>query len=66
MEEDGGRAQLLQQVPVFFTGYALLCVAVSLLVFRHVEEPARRWLRSRLTARVRPESPATLVGSART
>ena len=52
--------------PVFFTGYALLCVAVSLLVFRHVEEPARRWLRSRLTARVRPESPATLVGSART
>lgn len=52
--------------PVFFTGYALLCVAVSLLVFRHVEEPARRWLRSRLTARVRPEPPATLVGSART
>ncbi len=46
--------------PVFFTGYALLCVVLSLAVFRYVEEPARRWLRSRLAARPRPAPPAPL------
>ncbi|MBJ6765631.1 acyltransferase [Myxococcaceae bacterium JPH2] len=35
----------------FFTAYALVSVAVSLAVFRYVEEPARRWLRQRLTTR---------------
>ncbi|MBU8894845.1 acyltransferase [Corallococcus sp. M34] len=37
--------------PGFFTAYALLSVAVSLAVFRYVEEPARRGLRQRLTTR---------------
>ncbi|QSQ20101.1 hypothetical protein JY651_33180 [Pyxidicoccus parkwayensis] len=47
--------------PGFLTGYALRCVAVSLGVFRYVEEPARR----RLAARERPAPAAGLdVGMA--
>lgn len=46
--------------PGFFTGYALFCVAVSLAVFRYVEEPARRWLRARLATSGRPASAASL------
>ncbi len=50
--------------PAFFTGYALVCVVTSLAVFRHVEEPARRWLRSRLSTRERPVPQASLGGGA--
>ncbi|NMO15628.1 acyltransferase [Pyxidicoccus fallax] len=46
--------------PAFFIGYSLLCVAASLAVFRYVEEPARRWLRDRLSARVKPALQAPL------
>jgi peptidoglycan/LPS O-acetylase OafA/YrhL len=44
-------------------GAFALVTAVSLLVFRFIEEPARRKLRGK-TLRKNPETPSELAGSA--
>lgn len=60
-DHQSGLGLAVSSVGTFFAGYVVVSIGVSIGVFLWMEEPARRWLRTRLLRR--PAAPFVSSGA---